>query len=256
MNSALYVGKVVHQRHTAPNHRLEYRVFSLLIDLDECESLDRSLRLFSYNRFGLFSLLDRDHGLGDGSDLRAYVRGRLADAGIEDAGASIRLLCYPRVLGYVFNPLSVFYCYGKDGSLRAVIYEVGNTFGERHSYIIPVEPSGRMMRHACDKVFYVSPFLPMDCRYRFHINAPDEQLRLFIHETRDGEPVLDAWFNGERRALDERGLIRVAFSIPLLTLKVIAGIHWEAFWLWRKGARFHKHPPTPKHGVTIINHRA
>jgi DUF1365 family protein len=251
--SALYLGKVVHQRHRPRAHRLEYRVFSLLLDLDELDRLDESLRLFGHNRRALFSLLDRDHGPGDGSDLAAHVRRHLAEAGIADADGPIRLLCYPRVLGYVFNPLSVFYCHDRGGRLRAMIYEVTNTHGERHSYVIPIQPDGSSVRHACDKAMFVSPFLPMDCQYRFHINRPAERLHLFIHQTHGGEPILDAWFSGERRPLTDRELFKAALGVPLLTLKVTLGIHWEALKLWRKGLPVFRHTPVPKYGVSYID---
>ena len=206
--SGLYVGKVVHQRHRPKRHRLEYRVFSLLVDLDELAELDRSLRLFGHNRWALFSLLDRDHGTGDGSDLKAHVRGHLRDAGIADIDGPIRLLCYPRVLGYVFNPLSVFYCHDRAGRLRAVIYEVNNTHGEHHSDVSPVTMDRTHVRHSCDKVFFVSPFLPMGCPYRFHSNHPGQQLYLYIHDTYRGLPILDAWFTAHRVPLSDRTLLQ------------------------------------------------
>lgn len=252
--SALYTGKVVHQRHTPVRHRLEYRVFSLMVDLDEPDRLDKRLRLFGHNRFALFSLMDRDYGDGKGGDLRDYVRTRLAQAGIDDASGPVRLLCYPRVLGYVFNPLSVYYCYRVDGTLGAVIYEVNNTHGERHSYVIAVEEKQERaaIRQACDKRFFVSPFLPMDCRYRFHLQPPGERLALFIHQTHRGKPILDAWVVGRRRELTDAALLRAALSIPLLTVKVISAIHWEALKLWLKRLPVFKHTPGPAHGVSLI----
>jgi DUF1365 family protein len=249
--SGLYQGLVVHQRHHPKPHRLEYRVFSLLLDLDELDRLDAGLRLFSHNRFNLLSLWDRDHGEGDGGDLKQHVRRHLRQAGIEGADGAVRLLCYPRVLGYVFNPLSVFYCHDRQDRLRAVIYEVNNTHGERHSYVLAVDPGQTPVRHACDKVFFVSPFMPMDCRYRFHLNRPARRLHLFIRETHRERPILDAWFSGGRRDLSDRNLMLATLRVPLLTLKVVLGIHWEALKLWRKGFSVFKHPPTPKYGVTV-----
>jgi DUF1365 family protein len=251
--SALYLGKVGHHRRSPREHRLEYRVFSLLLDLDELPTLDARLRLFSHNRFGLLSVLDRDHGPGDGAPLAPYVRTLLAEAGVADADGPIRLLCYPRVLGYVFNPLSVYYCYRRDGRLRALVYEVNNTFGERHSYLIPVvEDDGTLIHQACDKAFYVSPFLPMNCTYYFRVQPPGERLSLAIHETHDGQPILDAWLTARRTPLTDAGLLRAIISMPLLTLKVTAGIHWEAFKLWRKGIPLFRHRRPPRRAVSLI----
>ena len=250
--SSLYLGKVVHQRHRPKSHRLEYQVFSFYLDLDELDQLDRRLKLFGHNRPAIFSLLDRDHGKGDGGDLSAQVREHLRTAGITAADGPIRLLCYPRVMGYVFNPLSVFYCHDREERLKAVVYEVNNTHGERHSYVIPVSEDSPPIRHSCDKVFFVSPFMPMDCRYRFHINRPSQKLHLFIHETHREQPILDAWFTGQRKALSDRALLLMALRIPFLTLKVLVGIHWEALKLWRKGLPFYRHPSTPKYAASYI----
>jgi len=250
--SSLYLGKVVHQRHQPKAHRLEYRVFSFYLDLDELDELDRGSRLFGHNRWRIFSLLDRDHGTGDGRNLKAHVREHLHEAGITSADGPVHLLCYPRVMGYVFNPLSVFYCHDRQQRLKAVVYEVNNTHGERHSYVIPVTEERAAIRHSCDKVFFVSPFLPMDCRYRFHINRPGRKLHLFIHETHQGQPILDAWFTGQREALSDRTLLLMALRIPFLTLKVLAGIHWEALKLWKKGLPFFRHPTTPKYAASYM----
>jgi len=257
--SALYHGRVVHHRHRPRVHRFEYRVFSLLLELDELEDLDGRLRWFGHNRFALFSLLDRDHGAGDGSDLRGYVRDRLQAAGLRDVDGPVRLLCYPRLLGYVFNPLSVYYCQRRDGSLGAVIYEVNNAHNERHSYLLRVGPSGRKraIRQACDKDFYVSPFLPMDCRYRFHAEPPapevGSRLALFIRQTHLDQPILDAWFVGKRQPLTDATLLRAALTVPFLTLRVTGGILWQAFRLWRKGLPIQPRTPTPEHGFSYPN---
>ena len=249
--SAIYDGRVIHQRHAPRTHRLEYRVFSLWLDLDELDELDQRLQLFSCNRGGFFSFHDRDHGDGDGRSTATWAREQLARAGFGDTAGPIYLLCYPRVLGYVFNPLSVYYSYASDGQLQALIYEVGNTFGERHSYVIPANPERGMVRHACDKAFYVSPFLPMDCRYNFRARTPGKALSLLIRETHDDRPVLDAWFTGQRKTLSDRTLLVLGLTLPLLTFKVTAGIHWEALKLWLKGLPVYRHGRAPEQTVSL-----
>lgn len=250
--TAVYDGRVIHQRHGPKSHRLEYRVFSLFINLDELGELDGRLRLLKYNRPGCFSFHDRDHGAGDGSSLRTWVAEQLSRAGMSETDGPVYLLCYPRVFGYVFNPLSVYYCFTHAGRLQALIYEVGNTYGERHSYVFPADPGNGMVQHACDKVFYVSPFLPMNCRYNFRARVPGKVLSLLIRETSDDEPVLDAWFTGQRRPLTDNTLLRLGLGLPLMTLKVIAGIHWEAMKLWLKGLPVFSHTAAPDDAVSVV----
>ena len=178
--SALYFGKVMHKRLRPFVHAFSYRVFSLYLDLDEAETLSRRLRLFSHNRWNLFSFQDRDHGPRNGSPLRPWIDRHLSAAGIDLEGGAVRLLCFPRVLGYVFNPLSIWFCHHVDGSLRAVLYEVRNTFGEKHGYLIPLAPghkSGGAVIQDAAKAFYVSPFIAMEQRYDFRLAEPGEKLR-------------------------------------------------------------------------------
>ncbi len=206
-------------------------VFSLLLDLDEIDTLN--LRLFARNRPAVASFLDRDHG--DGGDARAWVRARLAEAGI-DADGPIRVLCYPRLLGYVFNPLSVWFCYAADETLAATIYEVHNTFGERHAYVLQAGAA-----QECDKDFYVSPFLSADCRYDFRTVPPGDDVTIAIRESEGGAPVLNAAFRGRRRPLTDASLLSTLLRHPLMTLKVFAAIHYEAFRLWLKRVPLHAH---------------
>jgi len=236
--SALYDGAVIHRRHRPARHAFRYRVFSLLIDLDELAQLDGKLLLFGWNRPALFGFYDRDHG--DGSDLRAWLDRLLGGAGVEADGPRC-VLCYPRLLGYVFNPLSVWFCHARDGALRAVVYEVHNTYGERHAYVLPVTPSNGRVEQRVEKNFFVSPFLSMDCVYRFRILPPRENVAIAIRETEAGEPVLDAAFTGSRRALSDGTLLRAFLIYPLMTLKVVAAIHLEALRLIRKGVARHSH---------------
>ena len=162
--SALYGGSLSHHRFAPRPHRLRYAMFQMLLDLDEAPDLGRRLRLFSYNRFNLFSHHDRDHGEGRRGALRSWVEDVLAEAGISIAGGRVMLLCMPRLFGHVFNPLSIYYCFRIDGSLAAMLYEVNNTFGQRHCYLIEATAGdGGEIRQACDKAFYVSPFTTWPC---------------------------------------------------------------------------------------------
>lgn len=257
--SAIYRGEVMHQRLRPMRHRLQYRLFTLLLDLDELPDLDRRLRWFSIGRFNLFSFRPSDHGDGQAPDvatLRAQMDAHLARAGLP-TGGPMRLLTMPRLLGYAFNPLSVWFCHAPDGDLRAIIYEVNNTFGQRHSYLAEVAPEQRQARtvqQRCDKQLYVSPFLGMDLHYRFRIDPPREQLSLGIsvHDNADGAPVLNARHDARRVPLTDRGLLSLLVAYPLLTLKVIVGIHWEALRLWIKGARLHDRGQPPQPPLTIV----
>ncbi|PWC97575.1 DUF1365 domain-containing protein [Azospirillum sp. TSO5] len=264
--SGLYVGTVMHHRVKPVRHRLSYRVFSLLADLDELPRLDRDLRLFAHNRFGLIGFQDRDFGpLGESPlppgereirGLKAWAEGQLAAAGIE-GGGPIRLLCFPRVLGFVFNPLCVWFCHRRDGTLAAIIHEVSNTFGQRHAYLIPAAPGpDGLVRQSCDKRFYVSPFMDMETAYHFRIRPPKgeagEPMTVSIRQTDAGGPVLHASLTAQRVELTDGAILRAWARHPLMTAKVVAGIHWEALHLWRKGLAIRPRPPAPAQPVTVV----
>ena len=250
-SAALYYGRVAHKRVQPMTHRLEYRVFSLFLDIDRLAALDRAMTLFGYNRRAVVSFRDADHGPRDGTPLRPWVERLLAERGIDLDGGPIRLLCFPRLWGYVFNPLSIYYCYGPDDRLRAVLYEVSNTFGEQHCYLLPVDADTDEIAHEADKVFHVSPFNRMGGRYRFRLKPPGERLNILIRQSDpEGRPLLVASHVGERRPLDDRALAGAILRFPLMTLKVTAAIHWEALKLWLKGAKYVPKPPPPEREVT------
>jgi len=251
--SALYTGSVMHRRIKPRPHRLKYSLFSLLIDLDEIDHIASTIRFFSRNRFNLFSFYDRDFGNKSNEPLRAQIERDLHDAGLEPDGGAIRLFAMPRVLGYAFNPLSVYFCYRRDNALTAIIYEVHNTFGERHSYLIPVTAGAKgSIRQECAKRLYVSPFMDMDLTYSFKITQPGEHISISI-VTRDTEgPLMTAVLTAERKELTSGALISAFFVYPILTLKVIAGIHWEALWIWAKGVGLRERPAPPPRQTTIV----
>ncbi|MGI9382579.1 MAG: DUF1365 domain-containing protein [Methyloligellaceae bacterium] len=252
--SAIYVGEVVHKRLRPRWHHLRYSVFSALIDLSELPELDRRLRLFSWNRFNVFSFHDADHGPGRAEGLEAHMRALLAEHGLDIGGGRIRLLCYPRLLGYVFNPLSVYFCHGEDGSLGAIVYEVSNTFHERCSYVVPVrESAGGTIFQACRKQLYVSPFLSHVGRYTFHIEPPGRRTTVGV-TVRDGDgPLLKTHFIGRRRPLTDGTLLRALLRYPLMTWKVTGAIHLEALKLWLKGLRTTARPKAARYAVKSVD---
>ena len=251
--SAIYRGRVVHQRLVPARHRLAYRVFALSLDLDEIDELARELPLFSRNRFNLLGFHDRDHGAGDGRPIAEHMRGVLTEAGLAAATARIRLICYPRILGYVFNPLSVYVCEDTDGRPGAIVYEVSNTFGERHSYIIPVEHApGGIVSQSCAKQLYVSPFTSDTGRYSFRVRAPGDDLLVAVAFRDATGPVLNTHFTGTRQELTAGALAGLLAAYPLMTLKVIAGIHVEAARIWMKGVAVVPHRAAPRYASTLV----
>jgi len=253
--SAIYVGHVVHRRLGPVPHRLRYALPMFLLDLDELPGLAGRVPGFSHNRFNLFSFHDEDHLAGSREPLRRQIDRELSAAGLGPTGA-IRVLCMPRVLGFCFNPLSVFFCHACDGSLTALLYEVNNTFGERHSYLVPAGPeSGGVFRHSCMKRFYVSPFMDMNMHYHFRLGLPGEQAFISVEARKEQKPVLMAFFKGQRRAMTGGRLLRLLFRFPLLALQVLGGIHWEALKLWRKGLRPLPRPQPPPRPVSHVDFR-
>jgi len=254
--SQIFKGKVFHKRFKPKEHRLDYRICSFLFDLDEIPTLNQDLKVFSHNKRNLISFWDKDHGDGSGQPLRPYVEGVLHKAGIDLQGGSIRLLCYPRLFGYAFNPLSVYYCYHADETLKAVIYEVSNTFGQRHSYVIPLEDHAgpeAVIEQSCEKGFYVSPFMAVEGRYHFRLQAPSQRLALTITQTdAEDDLLLKASFSGVAQEMTDRSLVSMLLRYPLMTVKVIVGIHWEALHIWRKGIKVTKRPPAPDHPYTLV----
>jgi DUF1365 family protein len=256
MGSSFYSGIVSHTRLRPRPHKLQYKLFNLLLDLDELPTLAGKLRLFGFDRAALFSFHQRDHGAGTETGLREWVEQHLHAAGFGASGA-IRLLCMPRMLGHAFNPLSVYFCHHQDGGLAAILYQVNNTFGQRHSYLIPVDnehPPGLVLQH-CAKAFYVSPFMDMDLQYRFVIQPPGDRVGVTVNVLDWDGLLLTASFRGEQRALTDRALLSAFLRMPVLGLKVVAGIHWEALRIWLKGVALRPRPAAPAHDVTIVNNQ-
>tara|TARA_Y100000992_G_scaffold299401_1_gene266120 strand:+ start:686 stop:1444 length:759 start_codon:yes stop_codon:yes gene_type:complete len=252
MTSSIYNGTVIHKRFKPKVHFFKYRVFSLLIDLAELDSLEKKISFFSYNSFNLISFFDKDHGDRDGSSLIEWVKKNLRENQINFDYIKIKLLCYPRILGYVFNPLSVFYVYDKSENLISILYEVKNTFGEQHTYIFKVE-NNNLLQHNCSKKFHVSPFIEMNCNYFFKILKPAEKISVIIDQYQFDEKILYASQDGRRTDFTSAELIKSYLKHPLMTFKIISAIHFEAFKLWVKGIKFVKKKLKIKNNITFEN---
>ncbi|MDX1484194.1 MAG: DUF1365 domain-containing protein [Alphaproteobacteria bacterium] len=251
-SSAIYRTEVIHARTGDVRHRLRHSVFYLYLDLGKLDEAAVKTRLFSVNRFNLLSFFDRDHGARDGTPVKAWVEDQLKRAGLFDPEGRICLLTLPRLLGYVFNPLSVYYCFDRNGALIAVLHEVRNTFGELHGYLLPAHVGDDgIVRQSTDKRFHVSPFIDMAALYQFRLMVPDERLDFRVCERSAAGAGLKALMRGTRRPLTDRELLAAVLSMPLMTVKVIAAIHWHALRLWLKGAPLHAKPRRPADDVTL-----
>ena len=239
MTRAIYNGTVIHKRFKPKLHFFKYKVFSLLIDLSELNILNKNISFFSYNRFNLISFFDKDHGDRDGKSLIEWVKKNLKENNIEHKNIKIKLLCYPRILGYVFNPLSVFYVYNNKEELISILYEVKNTFGEQHTYIFKAEDN-EFLRNSCVKKFHVSPFIDMECNYKFRVNKPSDKISVIIDQSDNDGKLLFASQDGTAKEFSNKNLFVSYIFHPLMTFKVIVAIHYEAFKLWLKGIKFIK----------------
>ena len=253
-----YVGKVGHHRLSPKKHSFTYSVFTFCLDIDRITETADRLSLFSRNRFNLLSFHDKDHGDGSSTPIGDQIRALLEQSGLGQAGAKIDLLCYPRFFGYVFNPLSVYFCYRHDGELGAIIYEVSNTFRERKSYIIPVTRDGAGSKQdpviqTCTKEMYVSPFTSASGDYDFRVLPPTETVNVGVDFRDRTGGVLKTYFQGDRRTLSDRSILGLVLRYPLMTLKVITAIHWEAARLWFKGVAVRDRYTSPRYSHTIVN---
>ena len=239
-NSCIYNGTVIHKRFKPKEHFFKYKVFSLLIDLSELDELNKKIRFFSFNKFNLISFHEKDHGERDGSSIIEWVKLNLKNNNISYDKIKIKLLCYPRILGYVFNPLSVFFVYDENEKLISILYEVKNTFGEQHTYVFRVDNESNLIQNNCSKKFHVSPFIEMECNYYFRVLKPSDKMSVIIDQSDNNGKLLYASQDGVAKELNQKNLIISYICHPLMTFKIIAAIHFEAFKLWLKGIKFVK----------------
>ena len=249
-NSIIYNGKVIHRRFKPKEHYFKYNVFSLLIDIDELEIIENKIKIFSYNKFNIISFFDKDHGPRDGTSVKEWVIKNLKDIGVENRKIQIKILCYPRIFGYVFNPLSIFFVYDNHSKIIAVLYEVKNTFGEQHTYIFKVEDEN-IITNSCDKKFFVSPFIEMKSKYSFRIIKPEKKLSVSIDQSDMEGKLLYASQDGVAKEINNKNMLLSYISHPLMTFKVIAAIHFEALKLWLKGVKLVKKKINIKNNITF-----
>jgi DUF1365 family protein len=255
LNSKLCLGTVGHRRYRPCQHTLSYSVFSLLLDLGELDTVDQTSRLLSVNRSGIMSWWERDHGLGNATGLKQDIENMVQQSGQNFQPTSITMLCFPRVLGYVFNPLTVYFCRDESGDLKTMVYEVNNTFGGRHFYIVHAgEAANGTYFHAAKKAFYVSPFNRVEGDYTFRVASGENLITIGVSLKVDGKPLLNAYQSARPEPLTDRALIAALYTMPLMTIKVIAGIHFEALRLWLKGLRITRRPQPPTTPHTIDAH--
>ena len=249
-NSSIYNGKVIHKRFKPKEHYFKYNVFSLFLDLNEIDLIHKEISFFSYNKFNLISFFDKDHGPRDGNLLIPWVKKNLERIGIAKENIKIKLLCYPRIMGYVFNPLSIFFIYDNKDQLISILYEVKNTFGEQHTYIFKIGKDTKLIENYCSKKFHVSPFIDMDCNYHFKIMRPENKLSVVINQSDLNGKLLYASQDGIRKNLSNKNLIFSYITHPLMTFKIIGAIHFEAFKLWLKGIKLVKRKLKIKNNIT------
>ena len=254
LRSCLYECRVLHQRFAPRRHRFEYGIFMLAVDLDELNVLHHRLRLFSYNRWNAYEFRDTDHLVANplGGELKAQLRGWLADQGVAlPADARVRLITLPRVLGYIFAPVSFYFCHTSAGTPIGAVAEVQNTFGELKPYFVPpaiaTNPaSPECFRVVVPKHYYVSPFSELELSFDFKLRTPNDRLEISVNDVSGQRTILISTLVGERRPLTDGQLLRLTAKYPLVTLRVITLIHWHALKLWWKRVPWHPKAANPQ----------
>ncbi len=246
--SAVYEGIVRHRRHLPVEHAFQYRMAQLYLDLDEIDRVFAGRWLWSAQRRNLAEFRRSDYLGPAGQPLRQALHACIARAGGVPPAGPVRLLTHLRYGGYVFNPVSFYYCFAADGiTLDTVVAEITNTpWRERHAYVLPLacaQAQGRRFSWSFDKAFHVSPFMQMDCRYAWSFTTPADDLAVHMDVARGQAPTLDATLLLRRQPLSAAALRRVLWRYPLMTTQVMGAIHWQALRLWLKRSPLHDHPP-------------
>lgn len=246
MNSCMYTCTVMHYRLAPLKNRFVYKVFMFYLDLDEVDQLDRTMKLFSRNRFNLFALFDRDHLTMSGNTIKANIVEYLQAKGIELGNGKIFLLTNLRTLGHVFNPVSFYFCFDENGTPICVIPEVGNTFKELKPYLLTKDSlEGTTFRQRVRKYFYVSPFVDLDATFDFHLRVPETKLQIRIDDYQEDKRFLLSSLVGDRIPLTDSRMFRSFLRVPFVTLKVIGLIHYQAAKLFLRKLAYHKKSDQP-----------
>lgn len=249
LHSRLYVGAVAHERKRPRVNRFRYGVYYLYLDLDELEALDGSLRFFSVDRPNLVSFRSRDHGPRDGSPLRPWIDSVLGRAGIDLEGGAVRILAFPRVAGLGFYPVAFWYCFHADGSPRAVLAEVRNTFGDHHNYLLHASGAVYDWQTVPEhrKMFHVSPFIEMDARYEFRFSEPGERLSVAIFDYVSGPLLLVAALSLKPRPLTDTTLLKAVARYGPMSARAWVLIHYQAIKLFFiRRIPYVPHTPAPE----------
>jgi DUF1365 family protein len=249
----LYRGVVMHDRVRPARNRFRYGIYFLYVSIDELDSTAARVRLLSHNGPHVFSVWDRDHGPRDGTPLRPWIDDLLHQAGVDIAGGPIMLLTFPRVLGARFFPISIWYCFHPDGTARAILPEVHNTFRGHHNYLLHKggEPLDWSEHPSVRKAFHVSPFIPMDAEYRFTFSEPTERLRVWIDDIVEGSHLLLAGVDLQARPLRDGELVKALLRFGSMSARALALIHWQAVKLVFKRVGFYHIPPPPEEETTL-----
>ncbi|TSA33088.1 MAG: DUF1365 domain-containing protein [Verrucomicrobiaceae bacterium] len=242
-DSCLYECTVMHRRLSPKKHEFVYRIFLFFLDLDEVDHL--GIPIFSTNSPNVYALHDSDYFRLGGGSIRDNLLTFLRSEGVTEMPARIRLLTLPRLLGYTFNPISVFFCFDSENRPLTSVVQVGNTFGEFKPFVVPLDPESPLFHARLPKHFYVSPFSALDLEFDFRFDFPGEHLRILIDDYQGAEKTLISTLTGSRRELTLGSLLFLSIKYPLVTLKIITLIHWEAFRLWWKRIPHHDKESDP-----------
>jgi uncharacterized protein len=258
MEASICIGRVMHRRVRPTAHQFGYGVFFLRVPLAVLatpQSIDA--KWFSVDRFNLLSIRIADYGARDGGSLETWARALLDKHGITQADGEIVLQTFPRLLGYVFNPISLFYCFDKSGALRATICEVNNTFGDHHHYLVAHDDARAIEANdwlSARKLLHVSPFCEVRGHYRFRFEQTSARAFAqidYYDGALDADKLIVTTLHGEPRPLTAAASLGAFLAYPLMTISVIARIHWQAFKLWRKRVPFFANPP-PLHATPAV----